>query len=158
VKLRLPSALIALAAWSSGCLPPDAPPNTPAAADPDEAALRNAWRVDGHLLGKRTSLSAEDAARSHGRTVSISGSGYATPWHGTCEEAGSARRERPLAEVAAELAIDWRRMLRLGFTDPLVEHRLSCTDPVRRAPSLTVYVANAHALTCYSGICYVLVH
>lgn len=116
------------------------------------------WRVDGHLLGKRTSLSDEDATQSHGRTVSISQGGYATPWHGTCEEAELTRRERPLAEVAAELAIDGRRLLRFGFTDPLVEHRLSCTDPVRRAPSITVYVANANALTCYSGICYVLVH
>lgn len=151
-------ALIALAAWSCGCLPPDAPPKSPAGADPAEAALTHAWRVDGHLLGKRTTLSAEDAAQNHGRTVSITQGGYATPWHGTCEEAGSTRRERPLAEVAAELAIDLASVLRHGFTDPLVEHKLSCTDPVRRAPSLTIYVANAHALTCYSNICYVLVH
>jgi hypothetical protein len=153
-----PKAFIVLAAWSSGCLPPDASPKAPAAADPAEAALMHPWRVDGHLLGKRTSLSNEDATQSHGRTVSINRSGYSTPWHGTCEEAGSTRRERPLAEVAAELAIVLAGVLRHGFTDPLVEHRLSCTDPVRRAPSLTVYVANAHALTCYSGICYVLAH
>ncbi len=118
----------------------------------------HAWRVDGHLLSKRTSLTEEDAARNHGRTVSISRTGYSTPWHGTCEEAGSTRRERPLSEVAAELAIDRPRVLRFGFTDPLVEYKLSCTDPERRTLALTVYVANAHALTCHGGICYVLAH
>lgn len=151
-----PRALIALAAWSCGCLPPDAPKKpTP---DPADTALAHVWRIDAHLLGKYASLSDEDAARNHGRTISITQTGYATPWHGTCEEAASLRRERPLAEVAAELSIDRSRVLGLGFTDPLVEHRLACQDIEHRTPVLTVYVANAHALTCYNGICYALVH
>jgi hypothetical protein len=146
----------AAAASSSGCLPPDAPPRTPS-ADPEAAELVHAWRVDAHLLGKHTPMTDADAARHHGHTVSIGETGYATPWHGTCEESGSLRRQRLLAEVTTELAIARRRVLQLGFTDPLVEYRLSCNDPVRHAPALTLYVANARALTCFGGVCYVLV-
>jgi len=50
------------------------------------------------------------------------------------------------------------RMPWLGFTDPLFEYRLACQDPDRRTPALTLYVSNAHALTCFGGVCYVLVH
>jgi hypothetical protein len=147
-------ALIALAAAYAGCLPPDAPPRAP--SDPDITALVHAWRVDAHLLGKHTSLSDADAAQLHGRAVSIRDTGYATPWHGTCEESGQTQRERLLAEVAAELAIDRPAVLRLGFTNPLVEHRLSCLDPGHRAPTLTVYTSAGRALTCFAGVCYVL--
>lgn len=149
-------ALLALAAGSCGWLPADAPPPRTPIADPDAAALVHAWRVDAHLLGKRAALSDADAARHHGRAVSIGQTGYATPWHGTCEESGRARRERLLAEVSAELEIERARVLGLGFADPLVEYRLTCVDPVRRAPSLTLYVTDARALTCYGGVCYVL--
>jgi hypothetical protein len=149
--------LIALAAAGPGCLPPDAPPQAPS-VDPDTAALVHAWRVDSHLLAKHTSLSDPDAAHHHARAVSIGQTGYTTPWQGTCEESGRARRDRPLAEVAAELSIDRPRVLALGFTDPLVEYKLSCLDPERRTPGLTLYVANARALTCFGGACYVLIH
>lgn len=148
-----------LAAGLSGCLPPDAPPKAPAPdPDPDTTALVHAWRVDAHLLAKTTSLSDADAARHHGRPVTINRTGYTTPWQGTCEEAGSTRRQRPLAEVAADLGIDRPHLLQLGFTDPLFEYRLACQDPDRRTPALTLYVSNAHALTCFGGVCYVLVH
>ena len=152
-------ALIALvlAAAGFGCLPPDATPKAPP-ADPDTAALVHAWRVDAHLLAKNTPLSDADAARLHGRPVSIGQTGYTTPWQGTCDESGRVRRERLLAEVTTELAIDRPRLLSLGFADPLVEYKLSCLDPQGRTPALTLYVANAHALTCFGGVCYVLVY
>ena len=152
-----PARLLALAMAGAGCLPPDAPPQTPS-VDPDAAALVHPWRVDAHLLAKHTSLSDADAAQHHGRPVSIRQTGYTTPWQGTCEESGRARRERPLAEVAAELSIDRPGVLALGFTDPLVEYKLSCLDPDRRTPALTLYVASARALTCFGGVCYALVH
>ncbi|HWO24919.1 MAG TPA: hypothetical protein VNO30_39525 [Kofleriaceae bacterium] len=148
-------AQIALAVWSCGCMPPDAKQPK---SDPDDTALVHAWRIEAYLLSKHTSLSDEDAIRHRDRTVTITQAGYVTPWHGTCEESASLRRSRPLAEVAAELLIDRSRVLRLGFTDPLVEYRLTCNDIERRTPALTVYVANAHALTCFGGICYALVH
>jgi hypothetical protein len=151
-----PLAALAALAVSPACLPPDAPPQAPAPADPD-AALVHAWRIDAHLLRKHNSLTDADAERYRGRTVSISATGYSSTWHGTCEESGRTRRERPLAEVAAELTIDRPRLLQLGFADPLTEHKLSCNDPERRVPVLTVYLASSRALTCYSGACYVLV-
>ncbi len=147
--------LIALAAAYAGCLPPDAPPRAPS-GDPDLAALVHAWRVDAHLLAKHSSLTDADAARHHGRAVSIRASGYATPWHGTCEDSGRTQRSRLLAEVAAELAIDRPAVLRLGFTDPLVEHRLSCLDLGHPAPMLLVFTSSGRALTCFAGVCYVL--
>jgi hypothetical protein len=147
---------LALAAAGSGC-PPAEPPRTPS-ADPETHELVHAWRVDTHLLGKHTSLTDADAARHHGQPVSITRTGYATPWHGTCEESGRSRRERLLAEVTTELAIDRPRVLQLGFTDPLVEYRLYCNDLDRTVPALMLYVANARALTCFGGVCYVLVH
>jgi hypothetical protein len=150
----IPKYALALAA-AAGCLPPDAPPQAPA-VDPETAELVHAWRVDAHLLARNASLTEADAARQHGREISVSRDGYTTPWHGACAESGRARRLRPLAEVAAELMLERSRVLGLGLADPLVEYRLSCLDPIRRAPVLTLYVASARALTCFSGVCYVL--
>ena len=149
------AAAAAVAATAGGCLPPD--PQPPAAApDPEITELVHAWRVDAHLLGRAASLSDADAARHRGRGVTIGRTGYVTPWQGTCEESGQTRRVRPLAEVAAELGIDRARVLALGFAEPLAEHRLTCQDVERRTPSLTLYISGARALTCYSGVCYVL--
>lgn len=154
-KYALALAGAATLALAAGCLPPDPAPAAPA-VDPETAELVYAWRVDAHLLARNASLTDADAARQHGREVSVSRAGYTTPWHGTCEESGRVRRQRPLAEVAAELLLERPRVLSLGLADPLVEYRLSCLDPIRRAPSLTLYVASARALTCYGGVCYVL--
>jgi hypothetical protein len=153
------SALTALAALPAlpACRPPDAPPQAPAAAADPDAVLVHAWRIDAHLLRKHSSLTDADAEQHRGRTVSIGATGYNSPWHGTCEESGRTHRERPLAEVAAELTLDRPRLLQLGFADPLTEHKLSCNDLERRAPVLTVYLASSRALTCYGGACYVLV-
>ena len=155
-RIVSPRSLFAPAlALAAGCLPPDPAPQAPA-IDPETAELVHAWRVDAHLLARNASLTDADAARQHGREVSVSRAGYTTPWHGTCEESGRVRRQRPLAEVAAELMLDRPRVLALGLADPLVEYRLSCLDPIRRAPALTLYVASARALTCHGGVCYVL--
>ena len=148
-------SLLALAASGCGWLPADAPPPRRPEADPD-AAIVHTWRIDGHLLAARTTMSDADAARLHGRTVEIGAAGYTTPWHGTCEEAGRIRRRRGLAEVAVELGIDRARAAALGLTDPVTEYKLSCTDLEKRAPSLTLHVADARALTCFGGVCYVL--
>src|SRR5262249_14337939 len=150
--------LLALAAGSFGCLPPDPAPKAPP-TDPDTAALVHAWRVDAHLLAKSSSLSDADAAGLHGPAVPTRPTRHNTPRPGHPRGARrGVRRERPLAEVAAELAIDGPRLQQLGLADPLVEYRLSCLDPQSRTPALTVYVANAHALTCSGGACYVLVY
>lgn len=146
----------ASAAAAAGCLPPDAPPAGPA-PDPALAELVHAWRVDAHLLARTTSLTDADADRHRGRAVTVGRSGYTTPWQGTCEEHSQVRRLRPLAEVAAELGVDRARVLALGFTDPLAEHRLTCQDIEHRTPALVLYISGARALTCFGGVCYALV-
>jgi hypothetical protein len=140
-----------------GWLPPDTPPAAPTPPDPDAAVLHD-WKVAGHVLGARALISDADGAGFHGRTVSITGTGtgaaggYASPWSGRCDDARRRKQPRTLAEVAAghDLAAD-----RLGLTEPIVEYQLLCAT--NRTPALTIYVAGAHALTCWSGVCYLLV-
>jgi hypothetical protein len=48
-------------------------------------------------------------------------------------------------------------MLSRGFTDPLLEYKLTCQDPKRHAGPHPLD-RNAHALTCFGGVCYILVH
>ena len=150
------AAAAAAATAAGGCLPPDRKPAAPA-PDPEAAELEHAWRVDAHLLARATTMSDADADRHRGRAVTITRAGYSSPWQGTCEESGQSRRARRLSEVAAELRIDRARVLALGFTDPLAEHRLTCQDSEHRTPALTLYISGARALTCFGGVCYVLV-
>jgi hypothetical protein len=151
-------ALIALALVLAGAGCPAAPPpqQQTLSSEPEFAEIVHAWRVDAHLLGRHTSLTDADAAAHHGRTVSITRTGYTSPWHGTCEEYGQIRSVRRLAEITAELGMDRQRVLALGFTDPVAEYRLACADFEHRSTSLTLFVSKARALTCFSGVCYVL--
>jgi hypothetical protein len=136
-----------------GWLPPDTPPAHPPPPHPD-AALFHAWRVTGHVLGARALISDADGAGFHDRTVSVTQASYASPWSGSCDEARRSRLPRALAEIAAahDLAAD--RAASLGLAGPIVEYQLQCAT--NRAPALTVYVAGSHAVTCWSGVCYLL--
>ncbi len=62
--------LLALLA-GCGLLPPDEPAKPKPTADPDLAAIVHAWKVSGHVLGTRSSLSDRDASDHHGRTVTV---------------------------------------------------------------------------------------
>lgn len=142
----------------AGCswLPPDSPPARPVPPDPD-AALLGGWTITGHVLGPRALISAYDAAAFHGRPVAISATGYASPWSGSCDDATRQHQPRTLAEIVAELELDRDRGADLGLADPVVEYRLACgIGGTGRAPPLTCYVSGAHALTCWSGVCYTL--
>jgi hypothetical protein len=142
--------VIALA--GCGWLPPDSP-TTPVAADPD-AALVHPWKITGHVLGPRPRILESDAAGFHGRTVAITSTGFSSPWSGSCDQAGRQKTPRTLAEVTAELEVARDRPASLGLADPIIEYRLSCATAT--APGLTLYLAGAHALTCWSGVCYLL--
>jgi hypothetical protein len=139
----------------SGCgwLPPDTPPAKPPPPDPD-AALLHDWKVAGHVLGARALISDADGAGFHDRTVSVTATSYASPWSGGCDEARRHRQPRALAEVADAHDIAADRAGSLGLAGPIVEYQLQCAIP--RTPALTVYVAGSHALTCWSGVCYLL--
>jgi hypothetical protein len=138
----------------AGCswLPPDSPATAPA-VDPD-AALLHAWKITDHVLGPHALISDYDAAGFHYRTIAITATTYSSPWSGSCREAARAKSQRTLADVAAEHDLPPARTAQLGLADPFVEYRLTCG--LGRTLPLTVYFSGARALTCWSGVCYVL--
>lgn len=144
-------ALLALSSCS--WLPPDTPPARPPPLDPDAAVFHD-WKVAGHVLGARALISDLDGAGFHDRTISITPTRYTSPWSGHCDEARRDRQPRALAEVAAAHDIAADRAAGLGLAGPIVEYQLQCAT--MRTPALTVYVAGSHALTCWSGVCYLL--
>lgn len=140
-----------------GWLPPDSPPAAPALPDPDVALLHD-WKITGHVLGPRALISDYDAAEFHGRTVAIAAGHYASPWSGSCDDAARKHKPRELAGLAAELGFARDRAAGFGLAAPIVEYDLACgLGGTGRTPPLTVYVGGAHALTCWSGVCYLLV-
>jgi len=143
--------LIALA--GCGWLPPDSPPARPTQADPDAALLRR-WTVTGHVLGVRALIADADAAGFHGRTVTVTGAGYSSPWSGSCDDAVRHKLPRRLADLAAAHDLAPERAAGLGLAGPIVEYQLVCRAD--HAVPLTIYVAGAHAVTCGSGVCYLL--
>jgi hypothetical protein len=149
-------ASLAAASLSPGCswLPPDSPASR-TAVDPD-ADLLHSWKITDHVLGSHALISDYDAAGFHDRTIAITATTYSSPWSGSCNEAARERTQRPLADVTAEHDLERDRAAHLGLAGPLIEYRLTCG--LGRTLPLTVYVAGAHALTCWSGVCYLLAH
>ena len=136
-----------------GWLPADSPAVKPAPPAPD-AALFHDWKVTGHVLGPRALISEADSAGFHDRTVAITAASYASPWSGACSDAHREHQPRTLAEVAVAHDLDRGRSSQLGLAAPIVEYRLVCTT--NRTPALVLYLAGDHALTCWSGVCYLL--
>jgi hypothetical protein len=146
-------------AFVVGCLPPDEPQKPRPVADPDITQLAHTWKVIDHVLATKTNLSERDAAELRGRTVAVGPASYTTPWQGTCEQASREKRTRALGDIARELDLsDAARdtVKAFGLGDSIAEFRLSCQDYKTRTPALTIYVGNAHAMTCFSGACYLL--
>ena len=149
--------LFVLALTGCGWLPPDSPPARPVPPDPDAALLAD-WKITEHVLGEHALISEYDAAAFHGRTVAVTAGGYASPWSGSCDAAHRQHQPRALADLAPELGVARERAGSLGLADPVVEYQLTCgLGGTGRTPPLTIYLASAHALTCWSGVCYVLV-
>jgi hypothetical protein len=162
VRTLLPRSrelVVIVVAGVAGCglLPADTPAEKPAPVDPDIAILAHAWKIGGHVLASHTAMTEADARSLHGRTIHIRDGAYSSPWHGSCEESARVRRRTTLGDVTSELDIDVRardRLKKLGVDDSLVEFKLQCTK--RETPELTVFVGGAHAMTCWTGVCYVL--
>jgi hypothetical protein len=152
---RYPGLLVLVLA-GCGWLPPDSPPEKPAPPDPD-AALYHDWKITEHVLGPRALIAETDAAAFHGRTVAISATGYASPWSGSCDDAHHEKTPRAVADVADEHKLARDRAAGLGLPDPVLEYRLICgRSGTGRTPPLTVYYGGDRALTCWSGVCYLL--
>lgn len=150
---------VVVAACSSPAPPPPAGPVS-APAKPVETALVRTWIVSEHVLVKGASITAEDAAGFHGRTLDITASGFMSPWQGTCDRASRTEQRRTVGEVVAELGViaeDRAKVEAFGFAEPATEYRLACDDRAgaKRIP-LTILVGGDKAMTCYGGACYLL--
>lgn len=141
-----------------GVLPPDpVPPVPPVRVDEDVARIVHAWRIADHLMSSFATVSVDDARGLHGRSVDIRTAGYASPWHGSCDEDGRTRRDRILADVIIDLDLtagDRGIAKRFGLADPIVEYRLTCKQT--RVPPLTIFVSGSRAITCFNHACYLL--
>lgn len=139
---------------SCGWLPPDHPAPAVAARDPD-APLYGSWTVTGHVLADRALLSDLEAAEFHARSVTISTTAYGSPWSGRCDDAARHKVPRRLAELAALRELTPAQAAGLGLAEPILEYQLACAPG--RAPPLTIFLGGGgHAVTCWSGVCYVL--
>jgi hypothetical protein len=154
VPNRLCEVLALLLGGGCGWLPPDGPAVKPAPANPDAALFRD-WKVTGHVLGAHALISDYDAAGFVGRSVAVSEGGYGSPWSGSCDQTGRQKTARVAAEIALEHDIAASRSDSLGLAAPITEYRMTCLTG--SAPGLTVYVGGAHAVTCFAGVCYLLV-
>jgi hypothetical protein len=157
-KLRLRELILVAALGGCGVLPPDKPEVKAPSPDRDAEALTHTFVVKDHVLANGASISEHEANGFHQRTLDISATGYATPWQGTCEDAGRQKRQRELADVLAELEVPGRgraRATKFGLPAEVLEYRLICNDR-RRPPPLIVYVSGERAMTCFGGACYLL--
>jgi len=143
---------VALAVLWAGCLPPDGPTTPPPAVDP----IAHTWNVMDHVMTAKAAIGDADAREMHGRVVTITASGYTSPWQGRCEDASRTHREVMLLDVTLMLDLDTqgRSAARLGLADKVIEWRLDRGD--MRSPPITLWVAGARAMTCSNGICYLL--
>ena len=144
--LRWLSIIVVVAA----CHPPDAAAPT-STEDPDLAALAHPWKIYGHVLAEKSAISEAEADALDGREVIVTATTYESPWQGSCADYARSRRTRALVEVAGELGI---ARAGLGLGARVAEIRLLCQN--KRSPPLTMVVDGKHALTCWSGACYLL--
>ncbi|HVK86843.1 MAG TPA: hypothetical protein VM513_22145, partial [Kofleriaceae bacterium] len=116
------------------------------------------WLVAEHVMVKGASISDDDAAGFHGRTLDITAHGFMSPWQGTCEHASRTEHMRPVADVISELGVvagDRAKIEAFGLTDPATEYRIECQGSAKPIP-LTILVGGERAMTCYGGACYLM--
>jgi hypothetical protein len=135
--------------------------------DPDLNQLASAWTIENHIVTPRSYITDGDAAEWHGRTVAITtkkGTGYATPFQGNCKDASYSKRKRMFSDVATDedLSGDSRFVpTRFGLPASLLEFKFVCSDRREdgrptQTPILTLYQGGDRAMTCFSGVCYLL--
>ncbi len=132
--------------------------------DPELLAIVHGWTIENHVITPRSDLAEADARDWHGRKVSITNTGYATPFQGECKTAKYEKHRRLFAEVAAEvdLAGDSRFVpTRFGLPGAITEFKFECTDrrddgKLTLVPILTFYTGSDRAMTCFGGVCYLL--
>jgi hypothetical protein len=152
--------LLAVAVVVMGCLPPDPPAQAPAPPPGDTAAVAYAhtWLVENHILAGNATLTEGDAILMHGRKVELTTSSYRSPFQGSCDGSTVDQRTRAFDDVAAEVDLSGERRKTarsFGMTPTVTEYRLACSVK-SSTPSLVLYVAGQRAMTCFSGVCYLM--
>lgn len=126
--------------------------------DPDVRMLAHTWIIETHMLVKGASVTSEDAEAFHGRTFVITEAGYTTPFQPPCDRAAWKKSSRQLNELVKELTVTGNgasKGAEAGLTSDLIEFRLTCTDR-GDPPPVIIWIGGAHAMSCYSGACYVM--
>lgn len=116
------------------------------------------WLVENHILSGNTALTEGDAQLMHGRKVEVTESSYRSPFQGSCDDAKLSQRTRVFDDVASEadLSGDRRQTAQnFGIAGNVVEYRLECTANTH-TPPLVLFVVEQRAMTCFSGVCYLL--
>ena len=144
-----PGSIFALAFVVTAC-PAKPTPVTPAGV----AAVDATWKVIGHVLLPTATIDERDAVAFNGREITVTRTTYASPFQGTCEQAGRVRRNRELEDVIVELDAPRSIATDYAMASPVVEYRLTCRE--RERPPLEMYVTAERAMTCFSGVCYFL--
>jgi len=151
------SVFAVLAVLLAACPKPAAPPKPPEpVADPDADRVSHTWLVVDHLRVKGASIAEADANGFHGRTIVIVPNGFASPWQPACEHAKREKRTREMSELFDELEIaegGATKAASFGMTSDILEFRMTCSD---RGTPLIIWVGGKHAMTCFSGACYLM--
>jgi hypothetical protein len=153
--VRVP--LVALLAVAN-CLPPDPVAQKVVVPADESVSYAHTWLVENHILAGNSTLTEGDAILMHGRKVDITSTSYRSPFQGSCDGATVQQRTRSFDDVAAEVDLSGDRRAtakNFGMTATVVEYRLSC-NANNRTPPLVLFVAGKRAMTCFSGVCYLL--
>jgi hypothetical protein len=141
----------------SACPKPATPTKPPPPPDdPDAEIVAHTWLVVDHLRVKGASIAEEDANGFHGRTIVILPNGFGSPWQAACEGAKREKRTREMSELFDELEIadgGATKAASFGMTSDILEFRMTCGE---RGIPLIIWVGGKHAMTCFSGACYLL--
>lgn len=149
--------VVFVAFLATGCLPPDPPTEKPAVTV-DTAPWARTWLVENHILAGNATMTEGDAILMHGRKIELTATSYRSPFQGSCDGATVDQRTRAFEDVAAEVDLsgDRRKTARsFGMTPTVTEYRLACSVN-SSTPSLVLFVAGKRAMTCFSGVCYLM--
>ena len=141
----------------ASCLPPDQTAQKPAPVD-ESVSFAHTWLVENHILTAGSTLTENDAIGMHGRKVDITTTSYRSPFQGSCDGATVQERTRSFDDVAAEVDLSGDRRTtakNFGMTPTVAEYRMAC-NANNRTPPLVLYVAGKRAMTCFSGVCYLM--
>ena len=141
-----------------GWLPADTPAKKPTKADPQVSELAHTWTVENHVLAGNTNLSDAEALENHGRTVEITPDSYRSFTVGNCEESARQKSDRVFADLLVELDLAGEARdtaIHFGFGDPVTEYQLTCPGNAKALP-LVIFISGKRAMTCFSGVCYLL--